>query len=195
MIPLNILENYPYQKKKYTKNQLIFEEGGPARFYCQILEGHVKMYNLNEDGKEFVQGYFKNGQSFGEPPLFGAFQYPANAVALGHTTILQLPKKEFLNLLSEHPKIHLEFTANLCKRMKYKAMMVKEVSVYPPEHRILTLLNYLKTESGTLDTFEIKLTRQQLSELTGLRVETVIKVVKKLEKMNKLQIKERKIYV
>jgi CRP-like cAMP-binding protein len=28
------------------------------------------MFNSNDEGKEFTQGYFCNGQSFGEPPLF-----------------------------------------------------------------------------------------------------------------------------
>jgi len=195
MIPLNILESYPYQKKKYVKNQLIFQEGETSKYYYQILEGDVKMFNLNENGKEFVQGYFKNHQSFGEPPLLGEFEYPANAIALIDSIVFRIQKKVFLTLLNEHPTIHLQLTSNLCKRMKYKAMIVKEVSVYPPEHRVLTLLNYLKVESETTNLFEIKLTRQQISELTGLRVETVIKVVKKLEKLNKLHIKERKIYV
>lgn len=195
MIPLNILESYPHQKKNYAKNQLIFEEGETSKYYYQILEGDVKVFNLNEDGKEFAQGYFKNHQSFGEPPLLGEFEYPANAIAISDSILYRTPKKVFLTLLNEHPKIHLQLTSNLCKRMKYKAMIVKEVSVYPPEHRVLTLLNYLKTESGIIDPFEIKLTRQQISELTGLRVETVIKVVKKLEKLNKLHIKDRKVYV
>jgi CRP-like cAMP-binding protein len=43
--------------------------------------------------------------------------------------------------------------------------------------------------------YEVTLTRQQISELTGLRVETVIRAIKKLEKSKKLSIKERKVYL
>lgn len=195
MIPENILYKYPINTKHYEKDQLIFDEGEHPHFYFQIQEGEIKMCNLTEDGKEFVQGYFKDGQSFGEPPLVGGFAYPACAIATKETTIHTLSKNNFFALLKENPEVHLNFTAQLCHRIHYKAMIVKEVSVHPPEHRILTLLHHLKTEANVSDTYEVRLTRQQISELTGLRVETVIRAIKKLEKNNKLAIINRKVFV
>jgi CRP/FNR family transcriptional regulator len=50
--------------RKYEKNQPIFFEGNKAMFYYQVMEGSVRMVNTNEDGKEFIQGIFKNGESF-----------------------------------------------------------------------------------------------------------------------------------
>ncbi|NER14030.1 cyclic nucleotide-binding domain-containing protein [Leptobacterium flavescens] len=195
MIAFEILNNYPFTERSYSKGQLIFEEGGTSNFYYQIKNGEIKMFNLSPEGKEFVQGYFKDGQSFGEPPLLGNFNYPASAIATRDTVLYILPREKFLDLLKENPEAHLQLTANLCNRIHYKATIVKEVSVYPPEHRILTLLNFLKTESGKEDIYEVNLTRQQISELTGLRVETVIRAVKKLEQQKKLSIKDRKIYL
>ena len=48
------------------KDQTIFYEGDQAMFYYEVIEGSVKMVNINEDGKEFIQGIFKRGESFGE---------------------------------------------------------------------------------------------------------------------------------
>jgi len=79
--------------------------------------------------------------------------------------------------------------------MGYKAKIMREVSIYPPEHRILTLLNHYKQNSNSNNLYEVKLTRQQISDLTGLRVETVIRAIKSLEKAKKLSIKERKVYI
>ncbi|WOD43716.1 Crp/Fnr family transcriptional regulator [Hwangdonia lutea] len=195
MIPLKILNNYKALKKTYTKNSIVFNEGETARFYYQIKKGDIKMYNITEDGKEFVQGYFSNGNSFGEPPLFGNYKYPATAFCVSDCVIYKIPKATFFDLLKTHPDIHLTFTKLLCKRMVYKAKIMKELSVYPPEHRILTLLNHFKESSSPEEIYEVKLTRQQISELTGLRVETVIRAIKHLEKSNKLYIKERKVYI
>ena len=74
MIPENIIQHFGANLKNYAKDQTIISEGEFADFYFQIKTGHVKMFNLTEDGKEFVQGFFKNGDSFGEPPLFGTFK-------------------------------------------------------------------------------------------------------------------------
>lgn len=188
------MERYNVQLKHYAKEQAIFNELDTPKYYYQIKSGNVKMYNLTEDGKEFVQGFFENGNSFGEPPLFGDFKYPAAATSLTDSAIYVLPKKDFLELLKQHPEVHLSITQLLCKRMVYKAKIMKEVSIHPPEHRILTLLNHFKSASKTNEsTYEVSLTRQQISDLTGLRVETVIRAVKRLEKIGKLSIVDRKI--
>ncbi|WP_120201332.1 Crp/Fnr family transcriptional regulator [Ichthyenterobacterium magnum] len=195
MIATNILEIYDVQVKHYVKEQRIFNEHESAKYYYQIQYGSVKMLNLTEDGKEFIQGIFYDGNAFGEPPLFGDFKYPASAVCVNDSSVYVLPKASFFELLKTHPDIHLNFTTLLCKRMLYKAKIMKEVSIHPPEHRILTLLKHLKETSGDSSTYEVNLTRQQISDLTGLRVETVIRSIKKLEKINKLSIKDRKVYL
>ncbi|MEO5789688.1 Crp/Fnr family transcriptional regulator [Gelidibacter sp.] len=195
MIPEDIIQQFGANLKNYAKDQTIIREGEFAEFYFQIKTGHVKMYNLTEDGKEFVQGFFKNDDSFGEPPLFGAFKYPATALALDASEIYMLPKVSFFKLLKTHPDIHLKFTKLICKRMVYKAKIAREVSIYPPEHRILTLLHHLKGNSKTDNSFEVPLTRQQISDLTGLRVETVIRAIKKLEKSEALAIIDRKVFI
>ncbi|WP_353778628.1 cyclic nucleotide-binding domain-containing protein [Winogradskyella sp. 3972H.M.0a.05] len=195
MIPVEILENYNATLKQHHKGDVLFIEGETAQFYFQISSGNIKMFNLTEDGKEFVQGYFEDGQAFAEPPLFGDFEYPASSICTKDTSIYVLPKEVFFEVLKAYPEIHLNFTKLLSKRMFYKAKIMKEVSVYPPEHRIMTLLNHLKQSSGSSTLYEVELTRQQISELTGLRVETVIRAIKKLESSKKLYIKERKVYI
>lgn len=195
MIPEDIIQHYDGRLKYYAKDQTIFSEGERAEFYYQLKTGYIKMFNLTENGKEFVQGFFNDGQSFGEPPLFGAFKYPATALALHPSEIYILKKSSFLKLLKSHPDIHLKFTKQICKRMIYKAKIIREVSIYPPEHRILTLLHHLKGNHNADVSYEVTLTRQQISELTGLRVETVIRAIKKLEKSQALAIIDRKVYI
>ncbi|TYC10782.1 Crp/Fnr family transcriptional regulator [Bizionia gelidisalsuginis] len=196
MIATALLEQYNTQLKFFPKNTVLFNEKQEPLYYYQILTGNIKMFNLMEDGKEFVQGFFEDNNSFAEPPLFGNFKYPASAETTSDSYIYILPKDAFLTLLKAHPEEHLNLTQLICRRMIYKAKIMKEVSIYPPEHRILTLLNHFKTADKQQNTrYEVKLTRQQISELTGLRVETVIRAIKKLEKSNKLSILDRKVYL
>ena len=120
------------------------------------------------------------GTLFGEPPLFGDFRYPASAQCVLRSEIYSLPKDQFFDLLKTHPDLHLEFTKLLCKRMIYKAKIMKEVSIHPPDHRIMTLLRHLKANFGSPNTlYEIELTRQEISNLTGLRVENGYQINKK----------------
>lgn len=197
MIPEKLLLHYGAHNKLFMKNEFIFQQGQRAHYYYQILTGEVKMNNLRENGKEFIQSFFLASQSFGEPPLFSEITYPANAVATQDSEILCLPKEQFLTLLLENPDIHLEVTTAIASRLYYKAIMASEISSQEPEHCILRILDYLKEDVYKLTepfSFKVNLTRQQIADLTGLRVETIIRATKSLEKKNEIVIKKRKIY-
>ncbi|WP_422359695.1 Crp/Fnr family transcriptional regulator [Reichenbachiella sp.] len=197
MINPSILEQAGAKKIQFKKGEWIFRQGDHALSYFQVIRGQIKMSNFSEQGQEFVQGLFSEGQSFGEPPLFVDVTYPASALATTDCELLKLGKEKFMNLLLSNPEVNLEVSKNLAKRLHYKAVMATEISSHDPEHRILTLLKYLKAEMN-LDAdalFAIELTRQQIADMTGLRVETVIRAIKKMESENILQIKNRKVYL
>ena len=197
MIAIDLLEKYGALKKSFDKNEIIFEEGNLPTHYYQIIFGEIKMSNYNDDGREFIQGIFYKEQSFGEPPLFLNQNYPANAITVDDSEILLLPKQSFMKLLEENPAISLKIIENLAQRLYYKSVMAAEMSTQEPEHRILKLIdtgiayfNFKKDENGYL----INFTRQQIGDLTGLRVETVIRTIKMLEKKGVLKIINRKVY-
>ncbi|WP_339611866.1 Crp/Fnr family transcriptional regulator [uncultured Planktosalinus sp.] len=193
----DILYTFGAEKLSFLKGEQIFSEGQPALCYFQILNGEVKMNNFNDDGKEFIQGIFFKGQSFGEPPLFADVKYPAHAEALSDAEVLRVSKDNFLELLKAHPDEHLSITKALASRLYYKAIMATELSSQEPEHRILRILDYLKKYVHNLQepfSFQVDITRQQIADLTGLRVETVIRATKSLEKKGELKIKNRKLF-
>ncbi|MEM7298617.1 MAG: Crp/Fnr family transcriptional regulator, partial [Bacteroidota bacterium] len=192
MIPKEILEQYRPTTISLPSDTFLFLEGEKAHFYFQIVSGKVKMININSEGKEFVQGTFGEGQSFGEPPLFHDALYPASAKTDEHSQLYKLSKDKLLSLLHDHPDIHLKFTATLSKRLMYKAMIMKEISSHDAQHRILTFLDYLKKEYGNQqESFQVDLTRQEISNLLGIRVETVIRTVKQLSQNGEIELKGR----
>jgi CRP/FNR family transcriptional regulator, cyclic AMP receptor protein len=178
------------------KGQVLFCEDDPAHFYYQVVEGRIKMCNCNEEGKEFIQGMFEAGESFGEPPLFDGGIYPASAEADEASVVIRLRKENFLQLLKENFDIHFSFTQNLARRLRFKSLISKEISSYGPMHRVSTLLQEYKKSKGITDDaiLKIELTRQQIADMTGLRVETVIRSIRELERNGHLKIERGKVY-
>ncbi len=197
MISPALLELHQATKKNYAKGTIIFNEGSLPMHYYQIISGEVKMSNFNDDGREFIQGIFHEGQSFGEPPLFIERTYPACAIAVSDCEIYVVTKTKFLDMVTTNSEVSLEIIENLAKRLHYKSMIAEEISTHDPEHRLLKLMDYSiqffqleKDKNGYL----IALTRQQMADLTGLRVETVIRAIKSLEKKNQIKIINRKVF-
>ncbi|RAW02552.1 Crp/Fnr family transcriptional regulator [Pseudochryseolinea flava] len=196
MFPAKTLEKYHAKLVQLGKDQVLFHEGDKAIDYFQVEEGSVKMFISSNDGQEFIQGIFTAGESFGEPALIGKFPYPGSVSAIEKTKVWKLPGDYFLQMLRENFDLHLKMDQVLCQRLKYKSMVLSEISSYEPEHRIRTLLKYYKSKkalSGTGEKIIVPYTRQQLADMSGLRVETVIRTVKKMEKEGKLSLEGHKI--
>lgn len=197
MIDETLLLEFGAKKIFLKKGEMLFEEGDTAKFFYQILSGEIKMNNFNDEGKEFIQSIFTKGNCFGEPPLFIDKPYPANAVAIVDSEILAIAKEAFFKLLYSNPEAHLNMTENLAQRLYFKSVMASEISSQEPEHRILKLIDYFKESISKLkptEKYKVDLTRQQIADLTGLRVETVIRSIKSLEKKGLLFIEDRKVY-
>jgi CRP/FNR family cyclic AMP-dependent transcriptional regulator len=197
LVPVALLENFKARLVSVRKNHVLFSEGDPATDFYQVESGQIKMYVINMEGQEFTQGIFNPGESFGEPALLGGFKYPSGAMATEASKVWRLPKPEFLELLRHNFDIHIRLTEVLCKRLQYKSMILTEISSHEPEHRLSTVLKYFKSKLNAKDTSSsvFPFTRQQLADMTGLRVETVIRTIKKMEKEGKLHLEGHKIRI
>ena len=197
MIKEEMMLRYGAEKIHLKKGEVLFEKNDVPRFFYQVKEGDIKINDVNEDGREFIQEIISGGRSFGDFAIIGDFKYLGNAVAIVDTDLYRLGKSAFFKMLEENPKVHLNFSKNLAKRLHYKVLMSAEIATYNAEHKILTFLDYLKHTIYDINEdfgFEVNLTRQQIADLTGLRVETVIRNLKKLEEANEVKIINRKIF-
>ncbi|MFV0540867.1 MAG: Crp/Fnr family transcriptional regulator [Aestuariibaculum sp.] len=197
MLPEHVLLEIGAEIKTFTKGDFIFYKGNTAKNFYQIITGEIKMNNFSENGKEFVQGIFTDGNSFGEPPLFTDGVYPANAEVVQEAKVFVLSKNNFLNVMktSEHALRILKIFAN---RLYYKSLIAVELSNESSEHRVLSLLDYFKKNNPkpikSNKRCKIEYTRQDIANLTGLRVETVIRTIKTLEEKGEINIIKRKVY-
>ncbi len=201
-ISVDLLLNYGAIETKYPKNHTIFSEGETARSFYQIRKGIVKMFTYNDAGNELIMGFFTDNDSFGEPPIFGKFPYPCTAISVIDTTIMKIETENFKELIKDNFAFHLELDKILSERVSYKSFLLKEVLNESTEHKILSIIDYFKLKSikryedegRPKPTFYVfPFTRNELAAMVGLRVETVIRHVRKLADLEQILIKNRKI--
>ncbi|MDR6922540.1 MULTISPECIES: Crp/Fnr family transcriptional regulator [Chryseobacterium] len=183
------------EMKRYKKGELIYREGHHALYFFQIAEGKIKLNNYDDEGKEFIQNILGGGQSFGDSMLFLDKFYPMNAVSLVPSEVIRVPKDQFLKLIQIHPHLSMEMNACLSQRLYFKAIMLQNLASLNPISRLTGLLDYLKSyhDDSCGSCFHVELTRQEIANLVGLRVETVIRALKKMEKEGKVTLENRKI--
>ncbi len=195
ILDTDLLLAYGASYKKLKAGEMIFNEGSHCRFYHQLVTGKVKWTNTTDDGKEFIQTIAEPGESFGDLPLFDDEPYAADAVAVEDSMVLRLHKPVFLELLRESPEIHFAFSRLMAEKVRFNFLLLKAISCEQPEKRISTLLTYLSHKKKYIcsDCNQLKLTRQQIAGMTGLRVETVIRAMRHMHDRGELKIERGKV--
>lgn len=196
MIDIDLLLDWGAAYKKVKASEIIFTEGHSCFFYYQLVSGKVRWVNINDEGRECLHLIAEPGECFGELPLFDDETYAATAIAEEDSVLLRLHKPTFLQLIGQHSDIHLAFTKLLSKRLRFKLSIIKSYAAHCPEHSIANLLNNLKAENKSFcgHCNQLKLTRQQIADMTGLRVETVIRTMRNMHDKGHLYIEKGKVY-
>lgn len=183
-------------EQHYDAGDYIFREEAHPQFYYQIVEGQVKLNNYNEDGKEFIQHILAEPCCFGESMLFLEKPYPINAVALSDCTVLKIHRNRLMHLLRAHPDIYYDICKAISEKTYNKFVLMRKISSRSASERLIEVMDLMKESQENQEkfSFEIPHTRQQLASLTGLRVETAIRAIKRMEEGKMLMIRNRKIF-
>lgn len=178
--------------KKYNKGSLIANEGSKSLYFYYLIEGELSVYNFTPEGKEFLQHKVKEKNFFGEPAVLLEKPFPGNVEVISEQAeILKIKRENFLQYLKNNPDWCLEFTKSIAEKSIIKSNSLKNIVFLNPEDRIIKQFNDYK--EGTEQKMVIDLTRKELSNMTGLRIETIIRTIKKMEKEGKLEIKNGKV--
>ena len=196
MIDIDTLLAWGAVYKKLDPEEYIFQEGSDCHFYYQLVSGSVRWTNINDDGKEFIQNMIEPGECFGELPLFDGSAYAASAIANKDSLVIRLHNAAFLKMLKEGPELYLRFLKLASERLRFKFLLLKELACYGPEHRISTLFDYFKKSNRNISKkhHQLELTRQQIANMTGLRVETVIRSIRHMNDTGELTIERGKVF-
>lgn len=191
-IDYNILITYGAAVRKIDKGEFVFHEGAMPNFFYQVLEGEIKVFCSNNDGKELIQGIFTQGHSFGEPPLLLGKPYPSTAKAMQSSVLIKISKENFFSVIRDYPDIAQKLLHTFAERIYNKATAAQIWVSQTPEEKIMHFLktNRARKERAAL----IPYTRQQIADFTGLRVETVIRTLRRMCVEGKVKIIHHQLY-
>ncbi len=196
MLDTNLLLAWGGNYKKISAGEQIFAEGNPCNFYFQLVSGRIKWVNIDEDGKEFLHYIIEAGEAFGDLPLSENEYHSGSAIAENDSVIIRLHAPVFRQILSEHSNLLLSFAIMLSKQLKNRSRTMCSLAFNHPEKRILELIENLVHENRNICSKcrQLKLTRQQIADMTGLRVETVIRAMRHMHERGELTIEKGKVY-
>ena len=183
--------------KRFRKNEIILQEEDTNEYMYIILDGKVKVIQTTEDGKEILLAFHQSGDSFGEMSLIDGKTSPATVIATENSTVSIVSKKDFYFLLETQKKMLNNLLLILCSRHRESWEKIQMLNHKNASHRVKILFLMLsdkygeKTPEGGI-VLNIKLTHQEIAEMTGMTRETVTRVIDKWQRDKEITVLKNK---
>lgn len=179
------------RSKKYPKNQIVFYQGDPLTNICLITKGYIKAYTILDSGDTRTLFLLGPGDIF--PIAFStnldwdSYNIRYFYQSINDVEIEMIEREVFKSKVDNDPNvmsIYLSYMAATNEATIHQLEMMKTKGAI---NKVAFLLPYLVKKLGheiAPNTYQlnIKLSHQEIADLTGLTRETTTQQVKKLEK-------------
>lgn len=182
----------------YKRGQNIFYEGTrPSGLYC-INFGKVKIYKIDQSGKEQIVRLAKAGDVLGYRSLISGELYSSFAAPLEDSLICFIPRSVFFSLLQTNANLSMKIMKILSQDLKSAENRIANMAQKPVRERLAEALLILREFYGLEDdeaTLGVALTREDLANVVGTATETVIRLLSEFREDKIIALKGRKIKI
>jgi len=166
--------------RTYPAHTVLITEGDRSDSLYVILDGEVKVFVSDENGKEAILNLMGPGEYFGELALLDDSPRSASVMTLVPTKVLIITKSDFKRCLSSNPDLAYNLIKSLIQQVRSLTDSVKNLSLMDVYGRVAhTLLDLAKDKDGR-QIIEQKLTHQDIASMVGSSREMVSRILKDL---------------
>jgi CRP-like cAMP-binding protein len=183
----------------YTKGEIVFREGGSPSGIFYIIEGKVKKYKLDQDGREQIIYVANSGELIGYHALLAEDRYPDSAAALEKSKIAFIPREDFQEAIQRSKVL----SRRLLKTLSHEfAVLVNSLSLFSQKAvrerlalQLIVLREKYKQNFKPGMLVEINMSRDDLASLVGTARENVVRVLGEFKEKGIITTQGRKIIV
>ncbi len=159
--------------RRVQKDEMLVAEGSPCEGLFIVQSGTIKLFKMAENGREQVLVNERAGSTVGELSVFDGGNFPASAVAAEDSTLLFLPKREFLDLCHRNSEVAFAVIRSLAWRFRYLTSLVEELSLKEVSHRLARFLRDRALKMGVRTRRGIEFPLEETNQEIGAEIGTV----------------------
>jgi CRP/FNR family transcriptional regulator len=178
--------------KTFNEGEIILNENAYIKAIPIVIKGNIKVFRVDDDGREILLYYINTGESCIMSFLGGIHQDTSKvkAVAEEETEILFIPIQKVTDLIKEFPE-WLDYIFRLYhKRFEELLEVVNAVAFKKMDER---LLNLLKNKSNISNKKIIAITHEQLANELGTARVVISRLLKQMESERLILLGRNKI--
>ena len=163
------------QTRAFPKNAVVLNEGDQTDSLYIVLEGRVKAFVSDEDGKEVMLSTQGAGEYFGEMVLDEGPR-SASIMTLEPSRFLVVPKADFKEFLLRHPAFAVRLIEKLIHRVRALTENVKSLALMDVYGRVARLLLELAEQKDGRLVVPEPLTHKEIASRVGASREMISRI-------------------
>ena len=182
---------------KYKKKQVVYAEGNHPNKLYYLLNGKVKTFKTNDDGKELVTNLYNSGDFFGHVALLEGSVYTDTAETLEESEIVLIPKEEFDEMISQNSEVARKFIQILAKNISEKenqllAMAYNSLRKKVADSLLMVSKKYKTDPEGS---YSIDMSRESLANIAGTATESLVRTLSDFRNEKMIDIRDGAIVI
>ncbi|URN93299.1 MAG: Crp/Fnr family transcriptional regulator [Candidatus Pristimantibacillus lignocellulolyticus] len=165
-----------------------------------VKKGKVRLYKVNEEGKQFTSDIINEGNVFGELDMisFGTREHYIETIEESH--ICQIDSKRFEDFICNRPRFMLSLMKVLSERITSMSQLAENLVLGNLHNKILFVLMKLADEYGEKSDdcyykISVPLSHQEIANLIGVSREAVTMALQELVKEGLVRTGFRTIHI
>ena len=166
--------------RSFERDDFLFHAGDPASGFYLVREGEIRVYKMDEQGKEIEIVRLGPGDYFGEAIVFTSPDFPAYAQAVVDSEVVYFPKSAIMEEIDRNPAVGRFFIQLLAKKCLILNRRIETLGLQTVRQR---LIRFLLTQSKLQNSTEIELRTKkgELARILGTINETLSRNLKQLQ--------------
>lgn len=183
--------------KHLDKGDYLFREGDRSEGFYIVQRGAINVHRVGAAGKEQVIHVFRPIESFAEATLATEGGYPGDARATEASTVLLVPKTDFVELLRRRPELSLRMLGSMSQHLRVIVGLLDDLTLKDIETRLANWLLRQCPQPVNNSAVEIKLdrTKRVLAAEMGITSETLSRTLAKFRDQKLIRVSGRNIVV
>lgn len=168
--------------RSYRKNTVVLNEGEPGDSLFVLLEGQVKVFATDENGREITYGTILAGDYFGEMSLDGGPR-SASVMTLDASLCSLVSRAAVQQHLADEPEFALSLVSQVIRRARSATETARQMALLDVYGRVIHTLEGEHGPASLQAPIELsQITHQQIASRVGASREMVSRLLKDLEK-------------
>lgn len=182
-------------RHSYQAGATIFNEGENCAGFHVVLEGMVRIYRMNPEGRLHTLSLLRPVSTFNEVAAIDGGVNPFNAVAVTSAEIMVISHSVLLLLLSSQPKLLSNYVQALAHMNREYIERLEDMTFRSIPSRLAKLFLHETTYADHISEAPTRLTQEEIASILGTTREVVGRALRGLLNAGLLKKKGRKVYI